>query len=216
MNIKRTVGIDSLKQLVHDEDRKSHFAHRATQELMFVASVLLIPITVLSIGTWTRFLTPGIGNTLPDLGCSVSLSPTPILNLYIVHKSETFKIGIPINTHTMSNIQGTSNPVLNTDGVAMKFDLSQGCAQFMGWHRGVDGRGDWQAVGDFTKGNAGNGGKVEITGEKNVSQLRVYLNEYILSSLGPSQCLYTDPRSARLPTYALGIRSFWPIRPRTL
>lgn len=134
------------------------------------ASLLLIPVTVLSISSWTRFLTPGVGYTLPDLGCSVSLCSQPVLNLYVVHKSETFKVVIPISAHAMSNIQGTSNPVLDTDAVAMKFDLAPASAHYMGWHSdGVCG-GSWQHVGDFTSGEAGNGGKVEITGQKGVSR----------------------------------------------
>ena len=53
----------------------------------------------------------------------------------------------------------------------MKFDLAPGVAEYQGWQArpGVLGAGGWQPVGDFTRGEASNGGKVEITGEKDVS-----------------------------------------------
>ncbi|ODN79053.1 hypothetical protein L198_07932 [Cryptococcus wingfieldii CBS 7118] len=127
-------------------------------------NLTILPITVLSISKWTRFLTPGTGHTHPDLGAAVSFSlPTPTLHLYILHGS-LFRLDIPLSPSTIQGLQATSNPGVSLESVAVRFQMIEGGEEFWGWQ---DGMG-WVRVGDFTGGQAGEGGKVELTGSKEV------------------------------------------------
>jgi len=140
----------------------------------YTASLFLVPITVLSISSWTRFLAPGTGYLSPDLGCSIAISATSSLSMYITHKAETFRISIPIHTHTMSNLQATANPAVNTDAVAIGFDLATGSAAFASWSESEEEC--WRVVGDITGGEAEDGGRCELTGDREVHRL---LNRFI-------------------------------------
>ncbi|ODN76315.1 hypothetical protein L202_06242 [Cryptococcus amylolentus CBS 6039] len=127
-------------------------------------NLTILPITVLSISKWTRFLTPGTGHTHPDLGAAVSFSPTtPTLHLYILHRT-LFRLDIPLSPSTVQGLQATSNPGVSLESVAVGFQVVEGGVEFWGWQ---DGMG-WGREGDFTGGQAGNGGKVELTGSKEV------------------------------------------------
>ncbi|TYJ51296.1 hypothetical protein B9479_008139 [Cryptococcus floricola] len=130
-------------------------------------NLTLLPITVLSISKWTRFLTPGTGHTHPDLGAAVSFSlPTPTLHLYILH-GNLFRIDIPLSPSTVQGLQATSNPGVSLESVAVRFQVVEGGVEFWGWQ---DGMG-WGRVGDFTGGQAGNGGKVLLPAFSRVQQI---------------------------------------------
>lgn len=143
---------------------------------MFSASLSILPITVLSIAKWTRFLTPGTGNIRPDLAASIRFRsastpshPSPLfptLHLYVLHTT-IFRIDIPLSTSAISNLQATNNPSVITDAVAVRFELGRGKVRFACW---IDEEGaGWKEVGDFTGGEAGAGGRVELTGPASVS-----------------------------------------------
>ncbi|ORY25058.1 hypothetical protein BCR39DRAFT_561240 [Naematelia encephala] len=139
----RPVDIEALRLLTHEPG----------------VGVTILPITVLSISTWTRFLTPG--SALPDLACALS---TTALMLYVMHQGETFRISIPLSPTSIFDLTAASNPSANTEAVAVRFNLVGGAAQFGCWNEGKE----WQDAGDFTSGSAGRGGKVEITGDRSV------------------------------------------------
>lgn len=143
---------------------------------MFSASLSILPITVLSIAKWTRFLTPGTGNICPDLAASIRFRsastpshPSPLLptlHLYVLHTT-IFRIDIPLSASVISNLQATNNPSVITDAVAVRFELGRGQVRFACW---IDEEGaGWKEVGDFTGGEAGAGGRVELTGPASVS-----------------------------------------------
>ncbi|WWD22555.1 hypothetical protein CI109_107048 [Kwoniella shandongensis] len=132
----------------------------------------LLPISVLSISTWTRFLMPGSGTTRPDLAAALHLESSPSsqssrngIYLYVRHQSEIFRIKIPIAPRAITNIHTASNPSLDTEAVAIRFDLAGGVAKFSGWSQ--DGE-RWVDVGDFTGGQASEGGRCELTGRKDI------------------------------------------------
>ena len=130
------------------------------------AELLLVPITVFSISSWTRFLTPGSGLSSPDLGCSISFTTSPVLSMYIVHTDETFRITVPIDSSAISNLHTTANHAINVDALAVRFDLAPGSAVYPSW---MERDGEcWRVVGDFTSGDAGRGGRCELTGDREV------------------------------------------------
>nr|XP_019048795.1 hypothetical protein I302_02570 [Kwoniella bestiolae CBS 10118]OCF27725.1 hypothetical protein I302_02570 [Kwoniella bestiolae CBS 10118] len=150
------VDLEALRGLIHDED----------------PNLIILPITVLSIANWTRFLMPGTGISHPDLAASLRFphSAQPSLYLYVVHQTDTFRIEIPINTTAMLNLQSVQNPSLNTEAVAISFELSMNTAKYAAWHEddAQTHGGVWNEVGDFTGGETNGGGKVELTGDKEV------------------------------------------------
>lgn len=143
---------------------------------MTSADLSILPITVLSIAKWTRFLTPGTGNICPDLAASIRLPSSSIssdpssllltLHLYILDTT-IFRIDIPLSTSVISNFQAGNNPSVNTDAVAVRFELGRNKVRFACWVA-EEGKG-WKETGDFTGGEAGSGGRVELTGPASVS-----------------------------------------------
>lgn len=143
---------------------------------MFSANLSILPITVLSIAKWTRFLNPGTGNIRPDLAASIRFPSTstpshpspllPTLHLYVLH-TNIFRIDIPLSPSVVSNFQVANNPSVSTDAVAVRFKLGRDKVRFACWIE-KEGAG-WKEVGDFTGGEAGSGGRVELTGLASVS-----------------------------------------------
>ena len=120
----------------------------------------------------------------------------------------------------MNNLQAAANPILNTDSVAVRFELGVGSAVFANWSendslgqkesdgdgegeregdQGVDEggaggekggcKGGWRTIGDFTGGEARNGGRCEVTGERDVSLSNPSIpssNQTLLSPCYPS------------------------------
>ncbi|OWZ70049.1 hypothetical protein AYX14_04566 [Cryptococcus neoformans] len=131
----------------------------------------ILPITVLSIAKWTRFLNPGTGNIRPDLAASIRFPSTstpshpspllPTLHLYVLH-TNIFRIDIPLSPSVVSSFQVANNPSVSTDAVAVRFELGRDKVRFACWIE-KEGAG-WKEVGDFTGGEAGSGGRVELTG----------------------------------------------------
>ncbi|WVQ80964.1 hypothetical protein IAT38_003071 [Cryptococcus sp. DSM 104549] len=138
---------DALRTLIHDDD----------------AAITILPVSVLSIASWTRFLTPGTGTSHPDLACAIRFTPHPQLSLYVVHKTDTFRIEIPLIPAAVSGVLAAGNPGVNAEAVAIKFELAPGVAGYANWD---EGGGGWKAVGDFTGGETTRGGKCELTGDK--------------------------------------------------
>lgn len=143
---------------------------------MFSANLSILPITVLSIAKWTRFLNPGTGNIRPDLAASIRFPSTstpshpspllPTLHLYVLH-TNIFRIDIPLSPSVVSSFQVANNPSVSTDAVAVRFELGRDKVRFACWIE-KEGAG-WKEVGDFTGGEAGSGGRVELTGLASVS-----------------------------------------------
>jgi hypothetical protein len=126
-----------------------------------------LPLNVLSIGAWTRFLTPGLVAS-PDLGAAISMSPQPMLYLHVVHAHDTFRIALPVDGAVMSGLSATKG---SNDALAISFDLVPAAYGFACWSWGSQGsafeeyrKGKWKAVGDFTGGAASAGGRCELTG----------------------------------------------------
>lgn len=132
-----------------------------------IATLLLVPITVLSISSWTRFLAPGTGFSSPNLGCSLSFHPTPTLSLFVIHKTETFRISVLIVPNTISDLHAAANPALNAHAVAVRFNLAPGSARYARWEERENGE-CWRVVGDFTGGEADTGERFELTGNREV------------------------------------------------
>ncbi|RXK37338.1 hypothetical protein M231_05404 [Tremella mesenterica] len=110
---------EALKQLTHDDD----------------ANLILLPLRVLSVASWIRFLNPGPSHS-PDLGGSIRLTPSPTLFLYVVHKSDTYRVTIPISPGTISSLSVATNLSASQDTVAVRFQLSEGCTTFHHWRIG--------------------------------------------------------------------------------
>ncbi|WVQ75708.1 hypothetical protein IAR50_005338 [Cryptococcus sp. DSM 104548] len=141
-------------------------------------SLVVLPVTVLSIAKWTRFLTPGTGQTHPDLGAALYFSlPYPTLHLYILHNT-LFRIDIVLSPATVQGLQATSNPRVNPESAAVKFQVAEGGVEFSGWE---DTTG-WGRIGDFTAGQAGRGGQVELTGSEEVLLPEFIKVQQLLSS----------------------------------
>ncbi|WVQ93603.1 hypothetical protein IAU59_000678 [Kwoniella sp. CBS 9459] len=150
------IDIEALRSLIHDND----------------SNLVILPISVLSIANWTRFLMPGTGSSHPDLAAALRFPPTPNptnlqaqLYLYVVHKTDSFRIELPLVPTCVSNLQAASNPSLNAEAVAIRFELSMGTAKYAAWE---DGEESWNEVADFTGGETSGGGKCELTGDKEI------------------------------------------------
>ncbi|OCF36348.1 hypothetical protein I316_02223 [Kwoniella heveanensis BCC8398] len=150
------IDIDALRNLIHDDD----------------SNLTILPISVLSVANWTRFLMPGTGTSHPDLAAALRMPPSPNpanlqphLYMYVVHKTDSFRIEIPLIPTCVSNLQAASNPSLNAEAVAIRFELSMGTAKYAAWD---NPEGRWNEVGDFTGGETSGGGKCELTGDKEV------------------------------------------------
>lgn len=179
---------------------------------MTSANLTILPITVLSIAKWTKFLTPGTGNICPDLAASIrfpststSSDPSSLLlalHLY-VHDTTVFRIDIPLSTSVISSFQAANNPSVNTDTVAVRLELGRSKVRFACWVA-EDGTG-WKETGDFTGGEAGSGGRVELTGPASVSMTsaasKYAKNLTSFSTIGLTTGLFrrsTTPRQYRL------------------
>ncbi|KAE8543282.1 hypothetical protein D1P53_000773 [Cryptococcus gattii VGV] len=153
------VNITGLYDLIHDDD----------------PNLSILPITVISIAKWTRFLTPGTSNICPDLAASIRFPSTSIssdpssllftLHLYVLDAT-IFRIDIPLSASVISNFQAANNPSVDTDAVAVRFELGRSKVRFACWIA-EEGTG-WKETGDFTGGEAGSGAKVELTGPASV------------------------------------------------
>ncbi|WWC66777.1 uncharacterized protein I206_100682 [Kwoniella pini CBS 10737] len=169
------VDMEALRGLIHDDD----------------PNLTILPISVLSIANWTRFLMPGSGISHPDLAAAVRFthSTHPSLYAYVVHQTDTFRIEIPINPSAISNLQSVENPSLNSEAVAISFELSMNTAKYAAWNEDEHtDHGVWNEVGDFTGGETQGGGKCELTGDKEVllaafSRVHQYLASGTDSSL---------------------------------
>ncbi|KAK8845608.1 hypothetical protein IAR55_006324 [Kwoniella newhampshirensis] len=132
-------------------------------------NLVLLPISVLSIGNWTRFLTPGSGTTNPDLGATLHIADCPSdeskLYLYVVHQGDPYRIEIPLLPGAITDIHAASNPALNIEAVAIRFDLAPNAAEFGRWS-GEHNR--WVEFRDFTGGPASLGGRCELTGSRDI------------------------------------------------
>ncbi|WVO16793.1 hypothetical protein L204_104478 [Cryptococcus depauperatus] len=170
-------SLDALRVLVGDD-----------------SDLTLLPISVLSISGWTRFLTPGTGSTHPDLAAAIRFSSPsqscsnpdepPILHIYVLH-TLTFRIDIPLHPHHISNLHATSNPAVNTNAVAIQFEVAPGIATY---HSRSDEKeevkGEWREIGDFTGGEAGKGGKCEITGiRESLIPAFIKIQQYLANTL---------------------------------
>lgn len=146
----------------------------------------MLPLSVLSIGNWTRFLTPGVGLITPDLGAALSTTEQK-LYFYIVHMNETFRISVPVTSNVMEGLSALQG---NSDALAIAFELSPDSVEFGCWVEnrmegmyeydafgratglggyGGMGGGGWKEVKDFTGGEAVRGGRCELTGTVEVS-----------------------------------------------
>jgi hypothetical protein len=134
--------------------------------LKALANLIVLPITVLSISPWTRFLTPGAGYYSPDLGLAIRTTHPAAVRLYVVHKGETFRLSLPISSNCISRVYAADNPSLNADAVAVRLDLVPTAAEYSCWKDG-----EWKATVDFTGGAASSGGRCEITGDRDVSEM---------------------------------------------
>ncbi|WWC85871.1 uncharacterized protein L201_000738 [Kwoniella dendrophila CBS 6074] len=169
---KNGANLDALRGLIHDDD----------------LNLIILPISVLSIGNWTRFLMPGTGISHPDLAASLRFPPSAqsSLYMYVLHQTETFRIEIPVNPTSISNLQSVQNPSLNAEAVAISFELSMSTAKYAAWHQDEVDTGRWNEVGDFTGGETQGGGKCELTGDKEVllsafSKVQQYLSTQTFS-----------------------------------
>lgn len=137
-----------------------------------------MPLNVLSIGAWTRFLTPGLVAS-PDLGAAISMSPQPMLYLHVVHALDTFRIALPVDGSIVSGLSAIKG---GNDALAISFDLVPAACEFACWSWGSQGsgfeeyrEGKWKAVGDFTGGAASAGGRCELTG---LSKVRARIGKH--------------------------------------
>lgn len=128
----------------------------------------------MSMSRWTRFLTPGSGRTRPDLGCALDLrSESPGIALYVVHSGETYRLSLSLAAGqsadaptggAVASVQAAENLQLQADSVAIRLEIRPGKAQFAMWSSGA-----WRPVGDFSGGVVSAGGRLELTGDREVS-----------------------------------------------
>jgi len=154
------------------------------------ANMTLLPITVLAFTTWRRISTPGSCN--PDLGASIHLNPspdrqpadqfTPHMHLYTVQSGTTFRLTIYIDQDSMDSetVHMSSNPNSDVGSVAVRLLIRPGKTQFSMW----TGH-NWASAMDFTEGMASAGGYCELTGKHEVSNIRVYTDQQLISDNGP-------------------------------
>lgn len=145
-----------------------------------------MPISVLTISSWTRFLTPGSGHTSPDLGLAIRLSHPPVIRLYVMHQSDTYRLTVPIAPACIARIHPaslfstpTATPASNADtgpmsrapmqdaeSALIKFEMVPTAAEYGCWSDG-----EWRGTVDFTGGAASSGGLCEITGDREVREV---------------------------------------------
>lgn len=127
---------------------------------------------------WTRFLTPGTGRSSPDLGCALDLrSPNPSVQLFVVHLGEIYRLNLSLTPRStvdlcdneagaVVSVQAAENPNSQADSVAIRLEVRPGKATFSTW------TGEkWRPVGDFSGGVVSAGGRMEITGDRQVSRI---------------------------------------------
>jgi hypothetical protein len=64
-------------------------------------------------------------------------------------------------------VEAAANPTLNAEAVLVRFELGQGACSFSSWNTTS---GAWVETGDFSGGVVAGGGKVEVTGQRDVSE----------------------------------------------
>ena len=149
----------------------------------------LVPIQILAVGAWTRFLTPGQGPAdlamaYTTLSQMTPTSPTSMssshIAFYVRHGSASYRISIPLDVirptlHVASSItspDGCMQPRAGTRDQrnVMSFTLPPGVASFSFWRD----LGGWSGIDDFSGGAIGIGGRIEITGGQEVRLIGVY------------------------------------------
>jgi hypothetical protein len=139
-------------------------------------------ISVLSIGAWTRFLTPGL-TTSPDLCLAFKLqNTTPEIFVYVSHNTETYRIRIPLcasvpaseglvpgshSNNTFTSLEAAANPTINAEAILIRFELRSSVCTYASWNTEANA---WLEITDFSGGAVSAGGKVEITGQREVSK----------------------------------------------
>lgn len=167
------------------------------------AALQIAHISVLSIGAWTRFLTPGL-TTSPDLCLAVKLqTPTPGIFIYVSHNTETYRIRIPLRStataiestvpdskpvNTITSLEAAANPTINAEAVLIRFDLSPAVCTYASWNADF---GTWLEINDFSGGAVTGGGKVEITGQKEVSRISIRCRNHT-DNIDSPPCLCSD------------------------
>ena len=150
------------------------------------ATLILLPLTIINIGAWYRFL--GLGSApVPDVGGALSVPPpasltSPLLHLYVVHKADTFRITVPLVSTAVANLTASDFPDIDKQAVAIRFVLSPRVVAFSRWvspaseqvqiggqSSAQSSHGAWEAMDDFTEGDASTGGNCELTGPRDVS-----------------------------------------------
>ncbi|WVR03562.1 hypothetical protein IAU60_000554 [Kwoniella sp. DSM 27419] len=179
---EKTTQECDIAKLVHDSD----------------PALRLLPISVLSIAKWTRFLMPG--SLEPDLAAALRMATglDAMLFFYVTHATETFRVAIPVMTNSIGDLQAAANPVLNADAVAIRFELKAGCARYAAWY---EEESRWKDIGDFTGGEASAGGSCELTGAKDVLVPAFAQVHRILTSASPLQSI--GPVSSGDPKFSL-------------
>lgn len=104
----------------------------------------------------------------PDLGASLAVVGDSLkLGLYVVHQKRTFRIFITIDNGTISNLKWTNGI---GEAAAISFDVASNKSEYAAWKLGNAFEQDaWSDIGDFTGGEASQGGKCELTGTIDVS-----------------------------------------------
>lgn len=166
-----SVDLETLRALTRDDspgESPDPLVAESDGSLTFEPVVIdlhLMPLSVLCVGTWTRFLTPGNGMLNPDLGAAIAFDNDPRLMLYVVHKAETFRISIALQRDNVTQLEvaAQSNLHINTDAVAVRFILKGGTAVFASWKRGDTERSEVSA-GIASGGGMGLGGGTSVGG----------------------------------------------------
>lgn len=158
----------------------------------------VLPVTVVSVSNWARFLTPGSGLTNPDVGAALHRSELKMY-LYVVHLRETFRISLPISSTAISSLNAVQGP---SDSMAINFQLDPGKAEFACWtddmslsslgSLGTGSQsltrkgGEWRTIADFTGGEATRGGRCELTGYTEVIIHLHFCSELTTQTLSPA------------------------------
>jgi len=160
----------------------------------------LLPLSVLSVHPWTRFVTPGSETTAPDLGATLSFSPTPALHFYMVHDGETYRISFAISQDAVANLNLMEGRKGLTDNAAIVFELGAGAAEFWMWSEGdhSGSTGAWTPIADFTGGVVIQGGRCDMTGAKEVSSMSPGRRECRVLIIGHRTCVPPNPSPSRL------------------
>ena len=130
-----------------------------------------LPISVLCMNGWTRFLSPN--TPILDLGAAVRFGDGAELYMYILHLDETFRLVVPLANASVGGIEAKHNPSI-LGPVQVRVKVGGEVVRFERWVEGDGRRGGWYPTGDFTGGEASKGGRCELTGDREVSSaLRV-------------------------------------------